>query len=228
MTTTTEQPQRSPQTVVTHCITDTMRDQMPCLRRGEHLPGCDGIEYEWSERDDRWLDTNRACTGCEPRPAVHGLLCGGHWARVDAACKAWPALSDVLHQFDRLVQQEGGTSGHESSVPISATKLAIDEVESHRRSFTGNVDVWVATDRGAAESIRFADAVNRALRTFPTEEAAHRVQVLRCPDCELRTLMWMPPVMSTDNVRIVCHNPSCSYDVDQDTFQPETRTVEAA
>lgn len=225
--TTTEQPQRSPQTVV-GCISNTMRDQKPCLRRDEHLPTCDGTEYTWSIHDGAWLETDQACTGCSPRPAVHGLLCGGHWGRVDAAVKAWPDLHDVLSQFDRLVQQEGGSSGHESSVPISATKLAIDEVESHRRSFTGNVDVWVAGEQGAAESIRFADAVNRAIRTFPTEEAAHSVQILRCPECELRSLVWHPPASTAEPVRIECRNPKCTYDVDQDTFEPETRTVEAA
>lgn len=201
------------------CITNNMPDVRPCTVKDEHVADCDGNEYRWVDHYGQWLSTGFMCRGCRPRPAVHGLLCGGCSARVTHASKAWPDLSQVLWQFDRLVQQDGGSSGHESSVPISATKLAIDEVTSHMKHFTGNVDVWVATEAGAAEAVRFAAAVNRALRTFPTEEPAHMVQVLRCPECGLRSLLWHPPATAVESVRIECRNPECSYDVDQDAFE---------
>ena len=207
------------------CITNTMPDVRPCTVQDEHTADCDGNEYRWVDFYGQWLSTGFMCRGCLPRPAVYGLLCGGCYGRVSHASKEWPDLSVVLWQFDRLVQQDGGTSGHESSVPISATKLAIDEVTSHMKYFTGNVDVWIATEAGAAEAVRFAASVNRALRTFPTEEPAHMVQVLRCPECELRSLLWHPPAMATANVRIECRNPKCSYDVDQDAFESMSERV---
>ena len=73
--------------------------------------------------------------------------------------------------------------------------------------------------------MRFTRAVRGALRSFPTEESSHRVARVRCPECELLSLMWTPPVLAGDPVRIECRNPVCLHVLTEDTYVDEQWTA---
>lgn len=211
----------------TVCITNNMRDVRSCTIKREHQTGCDGWEYTWGEDVEQYVATGRECVGCLPRVATNGQLCTVCWNAAESAENAYPSLANLLATHDKLVSPmlEGGGGSSAPAIPIPATRIALDEIESYRRSHPGNLDAWVKTAQGAADAVRFSRAVRRALAAFPSVEDAHRIQRARCPHCELLSLMWTPPVFESDPVRIVCLNPACGLKVEQATLEPATPVV---
>lgn len=206
------------------CVTNDIPDSRPCTIRGEHAVICNGFEYRWSEQAYRHLATGKECRGCLSRPAHVGLLCEACWESLRSAEHSYGPLAELLEQYDVLVMPmgDGGWGGEKATIPLSATKIALDEMNSYRgRHETIDLEAWVSRPEGAEEAVRFTRAVRGALRSFPTEEAAHRVPRVRCPECELLSLLWTPPVLAGDPVRIECRNPICRHVVTEDTYAGE-------
>ena len=72
------------------CITNSINDIRSCVKRDEHLTGCDGFEHRWMIRDIGGVEvgsmevTEKECSGCLPLPAHVGLLCMTCWEQLDA------------------------------------------------------------------------------------------------------------------------------------------------
>ncbi|MBF4578942.1 hypothetical protein [Frigoribacterium sp. VKM Ac-2530] len=206
------------------CVTNDMHDSRPCTIRGEHSDICDGYEYRWAEEHRRYVATGKECHGCLPRLASNGLLCRPCWESLQSAENAYGPLAELLEEFDVLVVPigDGGGGGEKARIPLSGTKIALNEISSYRGTAeTIDLDAWVSRPEGAEEAVRFTRAVRGALRSFPTTEDPHRVPRVRCPQCELLSLMWRPPVLAGDSVRIDCRNPECGFVLDQDAFDKE-------
>lgn len=210
------------------CVTNDMPDSRPCVIRGEHDRFCDGFEYAWSPEARRHLATGKECRGCLPRPASTGLLCEACWESLRSAEHSYGPLAPLLEEYDILVRPLGDSGGgsDKAVIPLAATKLALDEINSYRGTHeTIDLEAWVSRPEGAEEAVRFTRAVRGALRSFPTEESSHRVPRVRCPECELLSLMWTPPVLAGDPVRIECRNPTCLHMLTEDTYADEQWTA---
>jgi ribosomal protein S27E len=195
------------------CITNTLNDFRPCSVRDSHLPTCNGREERWSPERGQYFDTGRECSGCEPREARAGLVCRPCYARVESARAEW---TDVLSSIDRAVQRPGGGGKPEGYVPLPGTKLAVDEVRSYERSGLGmSIGLWLATEAGAADAVRFARSVQIALRTHQLEERPSKVTRVRCPECDRITLVWKPPHDREGHVVITCSNEVCGKTITQ-------------
>lgn len=206
------------------CVTNDMPDSRPCTTRGAHTDVCDGFEYRWAPELDQYVATGKACHGCVPRVASHGMLCHACWTSLQAAEDAHGPLTRLLESHDVLVKSagDGGGQASKATIPLSPTKLALDEIESYRGTESLiDLEQWVCEPAGAANAVRFTRAVRGALRSFPDKEATHTIERVRCPNCELLSLVWHPPVMKGDAVRIDCRNPECGYVLDQDAFDKE-------
>lgn len=201
------------------CITNSMDDVRSCTIRDQHTVRCDGNVYRWNERKHRW-DTIGACTGCLPRLAKVGLLCIVCWEKVEHAFAEWtPARAAMIASVSRTAQPDtaGRTSGPEGYVPIPGTRLAVEEIRSYLRSFPGRTDMWVSTENGAKDAVRFARVVPAALRTYELEEKAHKIRRTRCPECRQLTLVWTPPTHESARVRVTCK--ACGAEVPQESFE---------
>ncbi|WP_349862629.1 hypothetical protein [Leifsonia sp. WHRI 6310E] len=203
------------------CITNQMDDARSCTIFGQHTVLCDGNRYRWNERRGEW-DVAGPCTGCLPRLARVGLLCAACFERVQYAFAEWtPEREAMLGSIARAVQRDTGgrTSGPEGYVPIPATILAVNEIGSYLGTFPGDIELWVTSPRGAMDAIRFARAVPEVLRTHELEEKAHKIRRTRCPECRQLTMVWTPPATPSAPVRVVCSNPECDGELQQDSFE---------
>jgi len=204
------------------CVTNDMHDVRSCTIKAEHQTGCDGYEYQWGEHIGQEVATGRMCRGCLPRPATPTTrLCEPCWNSAVSAADAWPALASLLEMFDVLVKGggEGASASNSPALPIPATKLALDELESYRRGNPESVHAWAADSHGAPNLVRFTQATRRSLRSFPDREHAHITRT-RCPHCELLTLVWEPPALTGDPVRIQCRNTACGLTLTQNAITP--------
>ena len=201
------------------CITNQMDDFRSCTIRGEHKVSCNGYRYRWDDRRRQWQNVGE-CTGCLGRLAKVGLLCIACYEKVQHAFVEWtPAREAAMGSIDRAVQRDtaGRTSGPEGYVPIPGTILAVNEINSYLGSFPGRLDLWVSTERGAKDAVRFARVVPAALRTHELEEKQHQVRRTRCPQCRQLTLVWKPPAEPGASVKVVCR--SCLHELPQDAFE---------
>jgi hypothetical protein len=207
------------------CITNDMHDVRSCTITGEHQTGCDTYEYQWGDDVQQYVATGRDCRGCLPQAATNGHLCAGCWISLQSADQAYPALAEVLEKYDHLVtpDTEGSRGSNVPAIPLPATRIALDEIESYRRNKLTDTMAWAKRAADAPDAVRFSHAVRRALRSFPTQEDPHRILRARCPSCELLALMWTPPVLAGDAVRIECRNPACGLIVTHDDIDPITR-----
>ncbi|MFF9565756.1 Rho termination factor N-terminal domain-containing protein [Leifsonia sp. NPDC014704] len=215
------------------CITNQMDDFRSCTIRGEHKVSCDGYRYRWDERRRKW-EVLGECTGCLGRLAKVGLLCIACYEKVQHAFVEWtPAREAAMGSIDRAVKRDtaGRTSGPEGYVPIPGTILAVNEISSYLGSFPGRLDLWVSSERGAMDAVRFGRAVPAALRTHELEEKQHKVRRTRCPECKQLALVWKPPAEPTAPVRVVC--TACAHELPQDAFEkvaaiekPETAAID--
>ena len=206
-------------TEILACITNVMLDSRPCTLKDQHLDMCDGHEYRYAEDARLEVATGRTCPGCVPRPAAHGVLCTPCWDGLASAIEAWGPLEELLVQAgtSRLVQADNERAGKSlTTIPLSAGQVALDEVRSYEPR--ERADQWVATDAGGMDAVHFTRAVRGALRSFPAEDKPRPVERTRCPECDLLTLTWQPPVLPGDPVRIHCRNPRCGHELDQDAF----------
>lgn len=181
------------------CITNQMDDWRSCTIRDAHTVRCEHPE---------------TCTGCLPKLASVGLLCTSCWGRVEQAFADWtPQRARLMASIDRAVQRDPGGgrgSGPDGYVPIPGTLLAVDEVESYLRSGGwGDARLWVSSERGAMDAVRFAAAVPRALRTHELEERVRPMRRVRCPECGQLSFVRNPPAAAGAPVTVVCQNEEC-------------------
>lgn len=194
------------------CVTNSMRNVRSCVTRGEHGSVCDG-----------WRGS-KECKGCLPKKAQHGLLCMNCWERVVTTMTAWPSFAQTIEGLDRLVVHDTGgvRSKAAGSIPIPQTWLDVDEAESFLvtyRKAGENLDFWVSSDAGAKDAINFCISAERAMRSHPLEEKAHRLSGSKCSECNWVSLVWQPTQFFGDEVRVVCMNPECGHEMDQATFE---------
>lgn len=191
------------------CVTNNTAGIRSCTIRGEHTQACTGWKGD------------RKCPGCLPRPAEHGMLCWSCWERLVYVYTRWDEFTGLLDGVERAVQRDNaGVRGSSSShIPLPGTWLAINECESFLESLTGMIDEWVSHVNGAKDAVRFTRVAERAYRTFPIEETAHRLKRQRCPKCSQQTLVWHPPQYFGDHVRVVCSADDCGQEMDQRSFE---------
>jgi hypothetical protein len=126
------------------CITTTMSGR-PCAVIGEHVDACiwgqiiDRAAREHVEPDvilaariEVGLPVpERACRGCVPRPARHGLLCDSCWSKLEAALGKAVELISHLRSVERGPQSVDGVRvAQGSKVIIPGSWLAADAVWS--------------------------------------------------------------------------------------------------
>lgn len=188
------------------CITSEMPGERSCVHRGQHIGRCDGFEWQWVEKRQREEATGKACKGCLPKVAQHGLLCWNCWDSVQTAITDWHPFEKMLVGVSRAVQRDnGGVRGQSVGyVPLPGTMLAIDEIRSYLKTFTGTMDAWVSTSEGAKDAVRFARAVPTAMRTHAVEEKPHKLRRLRCPDCGTLNFVWNPPSQPQSDITVTC------------------------
>lgn len=180
-----------------------MDDMRSCTRRGDHLNTC----------------ANDNCKGCLPREAKHGLLCWNCWERVQQAVALCDPWLDATRGLTKVIQRDSsGISGSSTGyIPIPSLELARDEIWSYLKTWTTTADNWVASKTGAEDAVRFARAVQTAIRSHPTEEVQHKVNRTRCPKCNVLSLVWTPPTIFGSNVTVDCTN--CGHSIPQESFE---------
>lgn len=194
------------------CVTNSMRNVRSCVVRGEHASHCDG-----------WRGV-KECKGCLPKQAQHGLLCIHCWERVVSTMSVWPRFANTIEGLDRLVVHDSaGVRGKAGSrIPIPQTWLDVEEVESFLKTYHDagdNLEYWVSSEQGAKDSINFCVTADRAMRSHPIEEKAHRITRARCTECKFPSLVWIPTQYQGDEVTVKCKNPECGHEMDQSTFE---------
>jgi hypothetical protein len=194
------------------CITNETPGVPSCRQKGAHLSTCDGRKLNGKD-----------CGGCLPHPAERGLLCWNCWEKLVVTLTRWPEFAATISGLKRLVTPEAGGSSSAVAgyVPLAQTWMDVDEAESFLLSLTAvkaNTDLWVSSVAGASDSIQFVRLAERAFRTHPLEESAHRVTTV-CSKCSLPSLVWEPVANVGGQVSVVCRNPDCGFEYDQSSFE---------
>lgn len=163
----------------------------------------------------------KACGGCLPRQAEHGLLCWSCWEKTRAALNQAADMITHLHSVERAQQHDNGgirsragwvipvpstwrladellvLLGHpEPGFPTTAT---VGEAEAivDRTLAALAPDMWVAREDGAEAAVRFYTTMQLAMRQHPMAEYEHPIRNVRCPRCKRRSLLWKPPLAFT-------------------------------
>ncbi len=192
----------------------------------------------------------RECPGCLPRKAEHGLLCWSCWEKTQAAMNMAVDMVTHLASVDRAQQIDGagirGGSGWVLPVPATwrlademlvllghpepglPTNATVWEVEAIVERFFDAIDVelWVATRKGAEAAVRFYLAMQFAMRQHPMAEYEHQVRNVRCPKCKHRSLLWKPPLAEEGEVEVVCSNKACGRVMDPAAYDEIARIEE--
>lgn len=197
-----------------HCITnDATNASRPCTTPGAHTADCDG----------------ETCTGCQPREAVFGLLCGNCQRKLTDVMVEWELFATELTGVDCAVtpERDGNTAKPGATIPLPATWLALDECRSYLTEYKGNVEQWVSTEAGALAALKFIRVARVAFVQHPIAEKPHRVNGFRCGECGWMRLTWNPPTFAGDKVRLICSNPDCGHEIGQSAFELVAKAAEA-
>lgn len=147
------------------------------------------------------------------RPADRGFLCNWCYERVVHAYEKWDRFAAQLDATDgRAVQNDNlgiRASAQLGYLGLPLTSISKIECENHLRSIpAGGIDMWVATEHGAYDAIRFAHAAERAYRDIRVEDTPTKMQV-RCHSCGQKTLIRNPPPYENASISVTCRNESC-------------------
>ena len=154
------------------------------------------------------------CRGCLPQRAERGFLCQRHYDRVVHAYEEWgPWLRKVNTAEGRTVSPETGGATPDGFTNLTLAFLMIDECERFLASMGGTLDVWVHTEAGAADALRFAVAAERAYRSLEVEVRPHRIERIRCPNCGLLSLHENPVEEAGGKAIITCQY--CAHVLDE-------------
>ena len=205
--------------MTTVCITNYLPDVHSCTYRDSHTDECDGFEYAWIAKRDQEEATGKDCGGCQPKKAWIGYVCRGCFAGIVAASSGAPGLIEALGNFDRVksADAEGRGSGALGYVPLTAIRLAVDELRRHIAARgTLTPEAWVSERSGAESAVRFARAYTAAVRSFPLQEDKHPLKRTHCPECKQLTLEWHPAPLVGMKVVVKCRDPKCGREIDED------------
>lgn len=197
-----------------NCITNNPANSArPCVTRDAHTANCDGT-----------------CSGCQPREAVFGLLCGNCHRKLTDTMTEWQLFQNELAGVDRAVtpDRDGNTAKPGATIPLPATWLAIDECQSYLTGYKGHLEQWVSTKAGATAALQFMRVARKAFIQHPIAETPHKVFGYRCSECGWMRLTWNPPKFAGDHVRLICSNPECGFEIGQNAFEMVAKAAEAA
>lgn len=186
------------------CITHYIAGVAPCMQRNAHFAAC----------------SSGTCTGCVPRTAQHGYMCGACWYRLEQAISEWDYqfFPTFAHEV-RAIQPEPAVSGKPSSrLPLSPLQLAMDEILRFQKGRTA-AHLWVSTPEGAEAAVRFTRAVEHAVRAFPRTEGMKKIPTTRCPACRQRTLVYDPAHTFGADATVKCLNLACGNVMDHTAFE---------
>jgi ribosomal protein S27E len=171
---------------------------------------------------------------CSPemRPADRGFLCQHCYDRVIHAYEQWPRFAAALDATEgRPVQSDNGgvrSSRQLGYINLPLTLMSKLECEGYLRSLPDGaraLDMWVATEAGAFDAIRFAHAAERAYRDIRVEERPSRITRVRCPNCSQLTLVRKPPEYAGAPITVPCSN--CEHTITEgDTATTYKQTVD--
>lgn len=195
------------------CADGSVPGVYPCVIRGEHPLTCTGYNKRGEE-----------CGGCAPRPAERGYLCQRHYDDVEHAYARWPEWrSQVTLAGERAMQRESGGGSALGFVPFTGWMLSVDECDRLIKSLNDmtrpSLSMWVHSESGARDAIQFARAAVRAYRDHEVRERPHKIPTVRCPSCEQKTLVWLPPAYFPSEVTVSCQNDACRRDLTQSAFE---------
>jgi hypothetical protein len=187
------------------CITHWVDDLRPCFKK-VHYADCANPE---------------TCTGCVPREAQDGFVCGPCSSDIARAIRDWTEFVALLGGEARAVTPEpgGGTSKPGSRLPLSPLQLTFDVVRRHEASRPSVDRLWVHTPEGAADAVRFAREVRRAVFNFPTSELDRKIRSSRCPSCGILSLVYEPVQTVGGDAFVKCLNDGCGNIMDHTAFE---------
>lgn len=166
------------------CAANWTPGQPPCTSRDAHLTTCGDAQ----------------CRGCQPRPAVHGYLCRGHYERWESTFAALDRLRGLLLTIGngRAVQATSSASTTAGPrVPLSALRLDLDALD---RAPRGDVE----TADGAVAELLWSRQVWAAHRRHPTEPKRERLHRVRCASCNQVAVVTDPPTIAGGDTILRC------------------------
>lgn len=191
------------------------------------------------------------CGGCLPHRAEHGLLCWHCWEKTRDALNVAPDMITHLRSVEKAQQLDNGGVRTAAGwvIPVPQTwRLAdellmllgapapgfpstanVDEVADITEQWAHpDADLWVSTEAGAEDAVRFYRLMQTAMAQHPMAEYEHRIKNVRCAACKEKTLLWKPPLAFEEDVRVVCENPACGAEISHDRFQALAQIEEYA
>lgn len=199
------------------CVTFREPDLRTCQIAGQHEPQCDGREYRWSNDAQDDLATGDGCTGCEPKPAIRGHVCGSCYGRIMRAFEDvpdWLRLTDGILTTARVETGGGSALGF---VPFTALEMDRAEVVEMLDGATkDDVDRWVANPKGAADAVRVAAAIRVAIARHPVSVEQEDLDRARCPKCDRLTLVRVLPTKPKAEEVVKCRDWACAFKADAD------------
>lgn len=171
------------------CAANWTDNHPACTSRDIHLTTC----------------TDEQCTGCQPRPAVHGYLCRNHYERWESTFAALDRLRGLLLTIGngRAIQAASSASTTPGPrVPLSALRLDLDALDRQPR---GDIE----TPDGAALELLWSRQVWAATRRHPTEPKRERLHRVRCASCAQVTVVLDPPTFAGGDNLLRC--VSCGW-----------------
>lgn len=194
------------------CITWNEPDLRTCQIAGQHEAGCDGQEYRWDDTVQDDMSTGNDCTGCLPKLAVKGHVCGSCYGRITRAFEDVPEWLRYTEGILSAARAETGGGSAIGFVPFTALEMDRAEIVDMLDGATkDDVDRWVFSSKGAADAVRVTTAIRAALFKHPVMVEQENLDRARCPKCERLTLVRLAPVREKARDVIKCRDWACAF-----------------
>lgn len=112
------------------------------------------------------------------------------------------------------------------TIPLPATWLAAEEISN----LLQEINHWETLEDVARFGHEFALTITREVETamhkWPMEDRPHKVQFLRCRECQQVSLKYYPPKSAGSDMTIKCTNPNCRAIEDPRNFAHDAALIQ--
>lgn len=158
------------------------------------------------------------CDGCAPALRSVGGLCRACWIRLEQVLASWATWDAVLGAEARAFTPESsGRSQPGPRIPLTRMQVEVAMVREFDSRRGKLASLWVATENGAMDAVRFTRAAASTMRAHPDKEVTRSLQRTRCPRCKTASMIYQPPAVPGSDAMVKC--VICGYTIDGEHYE---------